>query len=125
SVFFAAALIAAMPLAARAQDQAPPQEEEEVIRAEEPEPTRLDVERLPPEAIQISRALYAHGFLLEATIGALGFWNAIGDYINPGPWARVSFGYELFDFLHVLVAGEVSLHNTNGPAPPVQTAFEI
>src|SRR5690606_29549758 len=40
-------------------------EEEQIVTSEEPDATRLDVERLPPEAIQITRELYAHGFFLE------------------------------------------------------------
>lgn len=95
------------------------------ITAEEPDPTRLDVERLPPEAIPVTRALYAHGFFLEATIGAIGFINGIGDLSDPGPWVSVGFGYEIVEWLHILVAGEGSMHNTAAPAPPARTAFEI
>ena len=100
-------------------------EEEQVVTSEEPDATRLDVERLPPEAIRITRDLYAHGFFLEARIGAIGFVNGIGDYSNPGPWASVVFGYEILDWLHVMVAAEGSLHDTNAPPPPAQTAFEV
>ena len=32
--------------------------------------TRLDVERLPAEAITITRELYAHGFFVEGSLGA-------------------------------------------------------
>ena len=45
---------------------------------EEPDATRLDAERLPPEAIHITRALYAHGFYLEGSVGARGFIGGIG-----------------------------------------------
>ena len=100
-------------------------EEEQIVMSEEPDATRLDVERLPPEAIQITRELYAHGFFLEARIGALGFVNGIGDYASPGPWASIAFGYEILDWLHVMVAAEGSLHDTNAPPPPARTAFEI
>lgn len=99
--------------------------EEEVVATEEPDATRLDVERLPPEAIRITRELYAHGFFLEARIGAIGFVNGIGDYSNPGPWASIVLGYEILDWLHVMIAAEGSLHDTNAPPPPAQTAFEV
>ncbi len=51
--------------------------------------------------------------------------NGIGDYINAGPWASVGVGYEIFDFLHVIVAAEGSMHETNAPAPPSTTAFAL
>ena len=95
------------------------------ITTEEPDPTRLDVERLPPEAIEVSRDLYAHGFFVETTLGARGFVNGIGDLVDPGPWATIAVGYELFDWLHVLIAAEGSMHNTNAPPPPASTAFEL
>ncbi|MCB9595703.1 MAG: hypothetical protein H6719_23475 [Sandaracinaceae bacterium] len=103
---------------ADADDDAP-------VGTEEPDPTRLDVERLPPEAIQITRDLYAHGFFVEATIGALGFVGGIGDLTNVGPWATIGIGFEIFDFLHLLLQAEGSMHNTNAPPPPAATAFEI
>ena len=92
---------------------------------EEPDQTRLDVERLPPEAIQVTRALYAHGFFVEGTMGARGFINALGDLISVGPFAAVQLGYELFDWLHVLLGVEGSMHQTAAPPPPSRTAFEL
>lgn len=95
------------------------------IATEEPDATRLDVERLPPEAIPITRDMYAHGFFLEAQIGAIGFIGGIGDLVGVGPWAIISAGYEIFDWMMVLVSAEGSMHNTNAPPPPAQTAFEL
>ncbi len=92
---------------------------------EEPDPTRLDVERLPPEAIEVSRDLYAHGFFLEATIGGRGFVNGIGSIVDAGPWATIGLGYELLDWLHIIVSAEGSMHNTSAPPPPASTAFEL
>lgn len=100
-------------------------DDEEIALTEEPDATRLDVERLPPEAIRVTRELYAHGFFLEAMIGARGFINGAGDYSDPGPWASVGFGYEIVDFLHVILSAEGSMHQTNAPAPPAPTVFEI
>jgi hypothetical protein len=108
---------------ARAQDAAAPPDDEPA--AEELDATRLDVERLPPEAIQVTRALYAHGFFIEAMIGARGFVFGAGDYSDPGPWASVGVGYEILEWLHVIVSSEGSMHQTNAPAPPRATVFEI
>jgi hypothetical protein len=99
--------------------------EEETVATEEPDATRLDVERLPPEAIHITRQLYAHGFFVEAQLGALGLVNGVGDYVNVGPWASIGVGYEIFDFLHVILSAEGSMHETSAPPPPAKTVFEL
>lgn len=101
------------------------QTDEAVVATEEVDTTRLDVERLPPEAIRVTRELYAHGFFVEAQLGAIGFLNGIGDYVNVGPWASVGLGYEILDWLHVMLSAEGSMHTTNAPAPPASTAFEL
>lgn len=119
SLALLAAPAAAQEMAATEDDDGP------AIGTEEPDPTRLDVERLPPEAIRVTRDLYAHGFFVEAQLGGLGFVNGIGEVIDGGPWASISIGYEILDWLHVLVAAEGSMHNTNAPRPPARTAFEI
>ncbi|MCZ7687050.1 MAG: hypothetical protein M5U28_53220 [Sandaracinaceae bacterium] len=78
-----------------------------------------------PEAIRVTREMYAHGFFVEAQIGAIGFIGGIGEYVNVGPWATVGFGYEIFDFLHVMISAEGSMHDTNAPPPPAPTSFEL
>ena len=93
--------------------------------AEEPDPTRLDVERLPPEAIEVTRDLYAHGFFVEAQLGGRGFYRGVGDVLDGGPWAVIGIGYEIVDWLLVMVAAEGSLHETNAPAPPATSVVEI
>jgi len=90
-----------------------------------PEPTRLDVERLPPEAIEVTRALYAHGLFLEAWLGGRGFVGGAGDLFDPGPFLNLGLGYEIFEWLWVRLAVEASLHTTDAPPPPSRTAFEI
>lgn len=92
---------------------------------EEPDATRLDVERLPPEAIRVTRALYAHGFFLETAIGGRGWIGGIGRVSSPGPYASLGFGYELFDWLFVRALGELSIHETAAPPPPGTTVFEV
>lgn len=122
---FALALASLLGAAPDALAQAGEEDDAQAVATEEPDATRLDVERLPPEAIRVTRALYAHGFFLEARLGAIGFVNGVGDYASPGPWASVAFGYEILEWLHVMIAGEGSLHDTNAPPPPARTAFEI
>jgi hypothetical protein len=92
---------------------------------EDPDPTRLDVERLPPEAIEITRDLYAHGFFIESQIGARGFIGGIGDLARAGFYASVGLGYELLSWLWVRVSAEASFHETDAPAPPSPTVFEV
>jgi len=87
--------------------------------------TRLDVERLPPEAISVTRDLYAHGFFVEAYVGGRGFYNGVGLLSQPGLWTSVGFGLEIFRWLMVKVSAEGSFHGTDAPPPPGPTAFEI
>lgn len=87
--------------------------------------TRLDVERLPAEAIRITRELYAHGFFVEGSLGARGFVGGVGRVSDPGVWLALRFGYELLDWLWVSVVAEASIHQTNAPAPPSRAVFEL
>lgn len=93
---------------------------------EEPDRTRLDVERLPPEAIRITRELYAHGIYVEGSIGGAGFLSqGVGRYLDPGPMLALRVGGELLDWLWVGALLEGSLHNTRAPAPPARTVVEL
>lgn len=92
---------------------------------EAPDPTRLDVSRLPPEAIEITRDLYARGFFAEAQLGALGFVGDAGKVSKPGPRLALSFGYELASWVSVLVELEGSMHETKNRPPPSHTSFEL
>ena len=92
---------------------------------EEPDATRLDVERLPPEAIEVSRELHAHGFFVEAHLGARGFVGGVGDLAKAGPLVQVAFGYELTSWLWLSLATELSMHPTGAPAPPSPTVFDV
>ncbi|MEM9190180.1 MAG: hypothetical protein AAGF12_13430 [Myxococcota bacterium] len=107
-----------------AQDEAAEVDPSEPV-TEGPDPTRLDVERLPPEAIEITRDLYAHGFFLEGWVGGRGFVGGVGRFSAPGFFASVGMGFELFSFIMIRATFEASFHETNTPAPPSPTAFEI
>jgi hypothetical protein len=95
------------------------------VQQEEPDPTRLDVARLPPEAIALDRDLYAQGFFAEAQLGAQGFLGDLGKLASPGPRLSIAFGYELATWLRLILQGEGSLHVTRNRPPPQHSAFEI
>ena len=40
-------------------------------------------------------------------------------------WLALRFGYELLDWLWVSIVGEASIHQTNAPAPPSRSVFEL
>ena len=131
AVYLALFLALAVPVSARAQSAtAVPEgdETEGLSRTGETEgadTTRLDVERLPAEAITITRDLYAHGFFVEASLGARGFFGGVGRVSDPGVYLALRFGYELFDWLWVSAVAEASIHQTNAPAPPARSVFEL
>jgi hypothetical protein len=86
--------------------------------------TRLDVERLPPEAIEVSRELYESGLYLQAVTGGRGFAGGLGRYAEPGFWANVLVGYELTSWLMIAGGVELSMHALDVPAPPASITFE-
>jgi hypothetical protein len=122
-------LAVAIPGAALAQDTAAtPADTTGAPRTESTEAvdrTRLDVERLPPEAIHVTRDLYAHGFFVEAALGARGFIGGIGRYSDPGFAFWLRAGYEILDWLWVSAVFESSIHQTHAPTPPSQAVFEL
>ena len=92
---------------------------------EEPDATRLDVERLPPEAIQVSRDMYAKGFFFEGHIGVNVLLSDLGEISNAGPTLSVGMGYEFTRWLALKLSFAASLHKTAAPAPPSPTVFEL
>ena len=92
---------------------------------EEPDATRLDAERVPPEAIDITRELYAHGLYVESRLGARGFTGDLGQVARPGPYFAVDVGYELFSWLSLGARAEGSIHGTQGPRPPRPRSFQL
>jgi hypothetical protein len=89
------------------------------------DPTRLDVERLPPEAITLDRSMFARGFYLEARMGGRGFVGGLAPLVAPGLATRVTGGYELLDYVALGGAFELSLHETDAPAPPARTSLQV
>lgn len=94
-------------------------------QTEEPDATRLDVERLPPEAIVVSRDMYATGFFFEGHIGMRVLLSDLGEVSNVGPSLSIGLGYEFTRWLVLKVSWEASLHKTAAPAPPSPTVFEL
>jgi hypothetical protein len=109
----------------RAQESAETDVEAGKVMTEEVDSTRLDVARLPPEAIEVTRDLYARGFFVEAQLGALGFLGDLGEVSKPGPRLAVSFGYEFTVWLSVLVSLDASFHDTMQRPPPSRTMYEM
>ena len=87
--------------------------------------TRLDVERLPPEALQITRDMYSTGLYLRAELGGQGFAGGIGRLSAPGPMARLVVGYELTSWFALGSQLGLAFHSTNAPTPPAVTAFQL
>ncbi|MCS6797431.1 MAG: hypothetical protein NZ898_02680 [Myxococcota bacterium] len=87
--------------------------------------TRLDVERLPPEAVRVDRDMYAHGVYVEGRLGARWLRGGAGRYLEPGPGASLGVGVEALRWLWIGARGEMSMHETRGPSPPSPTAVEI
>lgn len=113
------------PTFAHADDPAPlegatPGGETEAVDA-----TRLDVERLPPEAIALDRDMYAHGFFLEASLSGRGFIGGVGRVLRGGPALSVAMGFELARWFYVYLGWDGSLHATDAPAPPARSVVEV
>jgi hypothetical protein len=110
---------------AQEPSESEPDPEAGEVFVEQADSTRLDVARLPPEAIQITRELYAHGFFVEAQLGAQGFLGDLGKVSKPGPRLSFNFGYELTQWLSLLIQGEASFHDTKNRPPPSHTLYEM
>jgi hypothetical protein len=92
---------------------------------EEADATRLDVERLPPEVIPVTRDMFHVGFYLHSDLGGQGFAGGAGRISRPGPRARVGFGYEFLPWLSLGSQLACSFHSTSAQAPPAPTAFQF
>ena len=105
--------------------QAPPPTRTATPSQEGIDTTRLDVERLPAEAIPFTRSLYAHGLFVEAHVGGLGWYGGVGRLASPGVSTQLALGYEIFDWLWALIGAEGSIHQTTAPPPPAPSTFEV
>lgn len=92
---------------------------------EAPDPTRLDVERLPPEAIAITRDMFASGLYVEAHLGSRGFAGAVGSLASAGLYTHVGLGYELAQWLMLGASAELSMHSLHALPPPSEGNFQL
>ena len=126
-------LVAALSLAPRASAQPGPPDPAatDVAPGGTPEPvdrTRLDVERLPPEAaraVGISRDMYDHGLFVEGQLGGQAFAGDLRRVSRAGPRFAIALGYELTRWLAIVVQAEGSLHQTSNRPPPSHTSYEL
>jgi hypothetical protein len=92
---------------------------------EAPDSTRLDVERLPIEAIQPTRDMYAVGWHVRAELGGQGFAGGVGRISSAGPVAHVAVGYELVSWFALAAEFGLAMHPTAAPPPPSPSAFQV
>ncbi|MET0286652.1 MAG: hypothetical protein ABW352_19380 [Polyangiales bacterium] len=93
-----------------------------------PEPvdrTRLDVDRLPPEALPPRRALFHSGWFVEGQLGGTTFAGDARAASRGGPRFAIAAGYELARWFAVLLQLEGSQHQTRNRPPPAHTSFEL
>lgn len=98
-----------------------------LAHAPKPEPvdtTRLDVERLPAEAIEPDRALYHKGWHVRAELGGQGFVGGIGRLCAPGPVAHLALGYDFHDYFQLALDVGLGMHPSSAPPPPAATSFQ-
>jgi hypothetical protein len=112
---FGLAIALCLPLPARADE----------ADSEAPDPTRLDVERLPPEAIEITRDMFARGLFVEAYLGSRTFFGALGKLAQPGLMTRIGLGYELTDWIMFGAGFELSMHALQALPPPSAANFQL
>jgi hypothetical protein len=96
-----------------------------VVAQEAPDATRLDVERLPPEALALTRDLYAVGWYLQTDLGARGFAGGAGHVSRPGFLARAGVAYEFAPWFSLSSLFAFSFHSTSAPPPPAASVFQF
>jgi hypothetical protein len=91
---------------------------------EKPDVTRLDVERLPPEAIAVTRDMYSVGFHVRAELGGQGYAGGVGRISRLGPAGHLAFGYDFAPWFALDAEFGLAMHSTDGPAPPAASTFQ-
>jgi hypothetical protein len=91
---------------------------------ESPDVTRLDVERLPTEAIEPTRDMYSVGFHVRAELGGQGYAGGAGRISRPGVAAHIAIGYDLAAWFALAAEFGLGMHATNAPPPPAAGTFQ-
>jgi hypothetical protein len=63
-------------------------------------------------------APFKRGVLVEGSIGMYAPTGRLKEYSAPGPWMRVSAGYDLSKWLAFFVSGDCAFLSTNRAPPP-------
>lgn len=92
--------------------------------AEPLDTTRLDVERLPPEALPATRDMYRVGFHVRGELGGQGFAGGVGRIATAGPSAHIAAGYEFTPWFLLALDFGLAMYGTSAPPPPAATAFQ-
>ncbi len=115
------------PRLAHAEDAPPPQpltEEQAKAAIEGGEKKDSLLPEAPPEAPPPPPR--HKGFVIEQTLGALGFIGQFGKIAHPAFYMHTQFGYELFSWLMLFAEGEFAFTDTSlGTDPTKSKAFPI
>jgi hypothetical protein len=69
---------------------------------------------------------YKKTFVLDSTVGAIGFLGNFGKVAPPGPWLHTQLGYEALKWLMFFGEGELAFSDTsNSQKPPKTRAFPL
>ncbi|MET0389139.1 MAG: hypothetical protein ABW321_24410 [Polyangiales bacterium] len=93
--------------------------------AEPIDTTRLDVERLPPEALPLSRDMFRLGWHLRAELGGQGFIFGVGRISLAGPVAHVALGYDFATWFLLALDFGLAMHGSDAPPPPAASVFQL
>ena len=124
---FALAFTAPVAVLAAEPKQGPPTKEEiEAWLDARAMPGARDVEAVetPPEAPPPPPP--HRGLVVESSIGALGHVGDLKDVSPPGARVGALVGYEIFDWVMILVTADVAFHNTSfGSRPPEPRGYAL
>jgi hypothetical protein len=89
-------------------------------------PAAPDAAPSDPELEEPSLPPRRHGWVVEGSAGALGHLGNMRDVSPLGPWFRLQFGYEPFDWLMAYAQGDVALSSTSlASRPPEKRGFAL
>ncbi len=118
-IAFAALSIVLVPTLASAEEPAPKIDLESDVKAPATDPSEPPPEAPPPIP-------YKKTFVLDTSIGAMGFVGEFGKIAPPGPWLHTQFGYELLKWIMLFGEGDLAFTDTsNKQDQPKTRAFPV